>query len=451
MPKKILLINPVNPSRRGLTNSHVVVIPPLGLGIVAALTGPDWDLDILDENFDRFTYQDADLVAFSAFTPAAPRAYEIASLYRSMGIPTVIGGIHASMLPHEALRFVDTVAIGEAESTWPAILEDFSSGKLRRIYREDPARSTPINGARHDLFHSRYIMDAVQTARGCPMDCNFCSVTTFNGRAYRQRAVEAVLDELEAVPRNNLYLVDDNIYGYGPGARERALSLFRGIKQRGIRKDWMSQASINFVDNEDVLEAAAESGCRLIFLGLEASEDEALMDVNKRLNMRYVDRYEEAFRTFHKHGIAVFGGFIYGMESDTPESLARRTEFIRTSGVDAAQVSVMTPLPGTRLYARFEKECRLLYTDYPHDWTRYDMIEVVFKPKLMTPAELTAAFCDTGFVNYNPVQLLMKCFSTLSATKKAAPAWWSFSASLNYLCVGAVNYVQRNVAAVLKD
>jgi radical SAM superfamily enzyme YgiQ (UPF0313 family) len=449
MLKRLLLINPVNPKRKGLAAIPTGVFPPLGLGIVAALTRCNWTIEILDENFEAFTYKEAELVGFSAFTPAAPRAYEIAALYRSKGIPTVIGGIHASMLPEEAIRFVDTVAIGEAESTWPGILDDFERGELKRVYRENPNRNTPMSGARHDLFHSRYMLGALQTARGCPMDCNFCSVTTFNGQKYRQREVGEVLTELESIPRENLYFVDDNIYGYGASARERALSLFEGILQRGIRKNWMSQASINFADNDDVLDAAAKSGCRLIFLGLEATEGEALLDVNKRLNVKYLDKYEETFRKIHNHGIAVLGGFIYGMESDTPETLARRTQFIHRSGIDAAQIAIMTPLPGTRLYAQFEKEGRLLYTQYPQDWVRYDMTEVVFTPQLMSGKELTRAFDDSVLMNYNPMQIWGRYFKTLVTTRTFTSSWWASSANLNYLCVGAVNYLRRGAARLL--
>ncbi len=446
MTRKLLLVNPVNPRRRGLTVNPAGVVPPLGLGIVAALTGDGWEVEILDENFDRFQYRAADLVGITAFTPAAPRAYAIAAEYRRRGIPTAMGGIHASMLPDEALRHVDAVAIGEAESTWPRLVEDAERGRLQPVYREDPERRTPISGARHDLFHRSYLLGALQTARGCPMDCDFCSVTIFNGRRYRRRELGEVLDELERVPKRYLYVVDDNIYGYGSHARERALALFEGIVRRGIRKNWLCQASINFADHDDVLELAARAGCRLVFLGLEAEDAGALQDANKRLNLQYLDRYEEVFQRFHAHGIAVLGGFIYGMEGDTPQALARRTRFIQRCSVDAIQMSVMTPLPGTKLYQRLQQQGRLLHTRYPEDWERYDMTEVVFRPQRMSVEDLSHAYAESARTTYDLASLWCRYLVSLRATRDFTTAWWAYASNLNYLCAGAMRYLQQTIS-----
>jgi len=441
--RRLLLVNPVNPRRRGLAVNPAGMLPPLGLGIVAALTGRDWEVEILDEHFERFEVRPADLVGLTAFTNTAPRAYAIAAEYRRRGVPTVLGGIHASVRPDEALQHVDAVAIGEAESTWPRMLEDLERGRLQRVYREDPERRTPISGARHDLFHERYLLGALQTARGCPMDCDFCSVTAFNGHRYRRRELDAVFEELAGVQRRYLYLVDDNIYGYGSGARERALALFEGIVQRGIRKSWLCQASVNFADHDDVLALAARAGCRLVLLGLEAEDAAALEGANKRLNLKYLDRYEEVFRRFHAHGIAVLGGFIYGMESDTPEALARRTRFIEQSSLDAIQMSIMTPLPGTRLYERFEKEGRLLHTRYPEDWARYDMTEVVFRPARMRPEELDRAYAEGARTTYAPTALGRRYLGSVRATRDFTSAWWAYSANLNYLYAGTARLLQQ--------
>ncbi len=441
--RRLLLVNPVNPRRKGLTVNPAGVLPPLGLGIVAALTGGDWKVEILDEHFERFEFRPADLVGLTAFTNAAPRAYAIAEAFRRRGVPTVMGGIHASVCPEEALRHVDAVAIGEAESTWPRILEDVERGDLQPVYREDPERRTPISGARHDLFHPRYLLGAVQTARGCPMDCEFCSVTAFNGHRYRRREVDAVLDELARTPRRHLYLVDDNIYGHGSGARERALALFEGMVRRGLRKEWLCQASVNFADHDDVLAMAARAGCRMVFLGLEAEGAEALQDANKRLNLRHLGRYEEIFRKFHAHGIAVLGGFIYGMESDTPETLERRTRFIQRSGVDAVQMSVMTPLPGTRLYRRLEEQGRLLHTRYPDDWARYDMTEVVFRPARMRAEELRRAYAEGARATYAPASIGRRYLASVRATGDLTAAWWAYASNFNYLCAGTERLLQR--------
>jgi radical SAM superfamily enzyme YgiQ (UPF0313 family) len=447
--RRLLLVNPVSSRRRGLAANPAAVVPPLGLGIVATLSGSDWQVQLADENFGACEFPPADLVGLTALTPGAPRAYQIAEVYRRRGVPTVMGGIHASMLPEEALRHVDVVAVGEAESTWPQILRDLARGALQPIYREDPERRTPMSGARHDLFHPAYVLDAVQTARGCPMDCSFCSVTAFNGHRYRQRPLEDVLEELARVRRSRLYLVDDNLYGYGAQARPRALALFEEMARRGLRKEWLTQVSINFADHDDVLAAAARAGCRMVFLGLEASEGELLARADKRLNLRYLDRYEEVFSRIHAHGIAVLGGFIYGLEGDTAEALDRRTRFILHSGVDAAQLSVLTPMPGTRLFRQLQEQGRLVYTSFPDDWARYDMSEVVFRPERISAEELYRQYEAAAWRLYTPGSIWLRWLTSLWSTRQPGSAGWACASNLNYLYAGAAEWLMRCAGGLL--
>jgi radical SAM superfamily enzyme YgiQ (UPF0313 family) len=414
----------VNPSSRFL---------PLGLGIVAALTPGHWDVEVLDENFEPFEYREADLVALTAFTAAATRAYGIAALYRDKGIPTVLGGIHASMVPEEAAQYVDTVVIGEADSVWAKVIPDFEAGKLLAMYRGESLDLRGLAKPRHDVFHPGYMFSSIQTARGCPMDCEFCSVSAFNGRRYRQRPVEEVLDELEAVPRRMVFFVDDNIIGYGRRAAERAIALFKGMAERGIKKDWFCQASMNFADNEEVLKHAAKSGCRMVFLGVEAENTDALEEVNKKLNVRMgVDAYEEVFRRINRHGIAVLGAFIYGMDGDTREALRRRTDYILKSGVDVMQTTHLTPLPGTRLFSKLRDEGRLLFTSFPADWDHYDMTEVAFKPLLMEPQELADVMQESVRRLYRRRSIWRKFAKTWRATRSLTTAMWAYSSNINY-------------------
>jgi radical SAM superfamily enzyme YgiQ (UPF0313 family) len=433
MSKKLLLINPVNPRRTGLTINPSSRFQPLGLGIVAALTPGDWEVEIIDENFDCFEFRDADLVGITAFTAAVNRAYEIAALYRQKGVPTVLGGIHASLLPDEALEHVDTVVIGEAESVWSVVIHDFEKARLKKMYRGEWIDPSRIPKPRRELFHPGYMFGSIQTSRGCPMDCKFCSVTAFNGRQYRQRPVEDVLDELETIPQKMIFFVDDNIIGYGNTSLMRVIALFKGIVKRGIKKDWFCQASMNFADNDEVLEYAKKSGCRMVFLGVEAEDIRALREVNKKLNVKMVgNAYDERFRRINKHGIAVLGAFIYGMDSDTLEALHRRTQYIRKSGVDVAQVTYLTPLPGTRLFDELRDEGRLLYTNFPNDWNRYDMAEVIHRPLSMAPQELTDAMSESVLQLYNRFFLWRKFVKTLYATQSFTTAMWAYNSNINY-------------------
>lgn len=433
MNKKLLLINPVNSRRAGLAINKNSRFPPLGLGIVATLTPPGWDVEIIDENFEPFQYREADLVGISAFTAAVNRAYEIATIYRDKGIPTVLGGIHASMCTDEALQHVDSVVTGEAENIWAKVIADFKAGKLQQVYHGELAELREMPKPRHDLFHKGYRFGSIQTARGCPMDCEFCSVTVFNGHRYRQRPVDEVLDELESIPQNMVFFVDDNIIGYGKQAEERALSLFKGIIDRGIKKQWFCQASMNFADNEDVLKYAAKSGCRIVFLGVESESADSLQEVNKKLNLKIAaDNYERVFRRINKAGIAVLGAFIYGMDNDNPEALQHRTDYILSSSIDVMQTTFLTPLPGTRVFDKLKNEGRLLYHDFPTDWDRYDMTEVVHHPLNMEPAVFNEIYRNNVGRLLSSSNIRHKFFNTWKNTGSLFTAMWAYSSNMNY-------------------
>ena len=436
MRRKLVLINPVNPARTGLTVNKSSRFPPIGLGIVAALTPAHWDVALLDENWEPFVYQDADLVGITAFTASANRAYEIAAVYRERDVPVVMGGIHASMCTEEALRFVDAVVVGEAETAWPQVVSDLEAGRLQRVYRGE---WTDLAGAPHprrDLFHPGYLFASMQTSRGCPMDCEFCSVTAFNGQRYRRRPPEEVLSELETIPQKMLFFVDDNIIGYGKESREQALAVFRGMVERELDKLWFCQASLNFADDDEVLRWAARAGCKMVFLGLEAEEVDALAEVNKRLNLRRgVESYEEAFRRIHRAGIAVLGAFIFGMDGDTPEKLNHRAEYMIRSGIDVMQKTFLTPLPGTRLFDTLQDEGRLLYTDFPRDWERYDMGEAVHRPRGMTPEALAQVMGESGRRMYAWPALARKALRTLWETRNPMAAMFAWQSNVNYRTV----------------
>jgi radical SAM superfamily enzyme YgiQ (UPF0313 family) len=439
MKRKLVLVNPVNPVRTGLTVNEGSRFPPIGLGIVAALTPDHWDVELVDENWEPFVYCQADLVGITAFTASANRAYEIAAIYRQRGVPVVMGGIHASMCREETLRFVDAIVVGEAEMVWPQVIADVEAGQLQRVYQGGWMAPEGSPWPRRDLFHPEYRFASVQTSRGCPMDCEFCSVTAFNGRRYRRRPPEEVLAELETIPQKMLFFVDDNIIGYGERSREQALALFRGMVERKLDKWWFCQASLNVADDEEVLNWAGRAGCKMVFLGLEAEEVDALAEVNKQLNLhRGVESYEEAFRRIHRAGIAVLGAFIFGLDGDTPEKLRRRTEYMIGNGVDVMQTTYLTPLPGTRLFDRLQQEGRLLYTEFPKDWDRYDMTEVVHRPGSMEPADLAQGVHRSNRRMYCRSVLLRKALRTLWATRDTTAMMFAWNSNLNYRNV-AVN------------
>jgi radical SAM superfamily enzyme YgiQ (UPF0313 family) len=424
---RLLLINPFSRYKKEeLVDVHAMS-PPLALGIIAALTPEHWSVEILDENFEDFSYREADLVGITAMTASVNRAYELAGIYREKGVKTVIGGIHASMMPEEAMDYVDCVVTGEAESVWAQLITDFEQGKLQRRY---DGKLLPMDHAplpRRELFHPGYTYANIQTTRGCPMKCDFCSVHTFNGSHYRERPVEEVLDELETIPHQRVYFVDDNIIGYSKKSKERAKKLFKGMIDRGIQKDWYCQASLNVADDEEVLRYMADSGCRMILIGIESEKVHQLEEANKILNLRMgIDSYNEVFDRIHQYGISVLGALIYGLDSDTEQDLFDRTRFAIECRMDAMQATIVTPLPGTALFNRLKAEGRLLFTDYPADWERYHFMEVIHRPVTMEPDELMEAMWKNWAIMYDHKIIQKKMLQTLKATGSKKAAAWSY-------------------------
>ena len=379
--KKLLLINPVG-RKSGTLLSKFSTFPPLSLAYVAAVTPVNWEVKIADENFDRVEFEEADLVGITAFTSNINRAYEIAQIYRQKNIKVVIGGIHASMLPDEALQYVDAVVIGEVEGIWERVINDFENNRLSTKYtgpRIDLDRSaiTP----RHDLLHPKYLWNSVQTSRGCPFNCNFCSVSKYLGKAYRQRTSEYVLGELNKIQGEYLFFLDDNLIGYSPQSKQRAIELFKGMIRQGISRKWWMQASINVADDEYVISLAAQAGCMFVFIGFETISEDMLNGMKKRINLKTgVANYKKVIRTFHKYGIGVLGAFIIGNDYESPRYYKELADFLVHSDIDIVQITILTPLPGTQLMDQMQEEDRLVYQQFPKDWDKYRFSYMVHQP-----------------------------------------------------------------------
>ena len=433
MPRKLLLIAPANKTRKGFTNDDSTRFMPIGLGIVAALTHPGWDIELLDECFEDFTFKPADLVAFTGFTATAPRAYEIAAVYRKAGIHTVMGGIHASLYTDEVASQVDTVFTGEAEGAWPELIADFEAGKIKSRYDGGIVEIHSVPHVRRDIYKYPYVYDLVSTSRGCPIGCEFCSVTQLCGKTYREREVEDILDELEATTRPLIFFVDDNFVNNKKGADERAIRLFKGMIERKLNKYWVCQATINFADNEEVLHWARRSGCTMIFVGVEAENVNALKDVRKNLNLkRGVKSYDITFKKAHKHGIGILAFMIFGMESDKKADLLARRDFVLKSSIDAYQCAIMTPLPGTVLFDRMKLQNRIVMNSYPSDWQQYDCQVATINTPNMDHAEIDTVMHEIWKSIYNKETMRRKMFRTLWNTRSFRTAYWAYAANHNY-------------------
>jgi radical SAM superfamily enzyme YgiQ (UPF0313 family) len=386
---RLCLINPSNPLvsivkvKESRWNRYRVW-KPLSLMVLAGLTPREWDISIVDENLGAPDYPAMarpDLVGITAFTSQANRAYEVAGRFRRLGVPVVMGGIHATMCLEEVMERVDSVVTGEAEGIWPEVLEDASHGSLKRRYDGGLAEISDIPLARHDLLPARYAFGAIQTTRGCPLNCSFCSVTAFNGTRYRQRPIPDVVREFQSVREKRVLVVDDNLIGTRPSHIARAKDLFRAMAQANLQKEWVAQATINFADDEELLALAAKAGCRGVFIGFESPAPEGLEELGKKFNLLKGRDFRASVRRIQRHHILVVGSFIIGLDVDEPGIGKDIAEVANQYGVDNLNALFLTPLPGTRLWDQMRAENGIALDAFPGDWKYYTLTYPVARYK----------------------------------------------------------------------
>lgn len=356
---------------------------PLSIAALAARTPADIEVRFFDDVVERIPADDApDLAALTVGTFTARRAYAIADGYRARGIPVVMGGYHPSLLPEEALGHADAVVVGDAEGSWEQLLEDFRRGVLRRIYSGGNDR--PMDDVHYDrsIFgNKRYVpVEPVQYSRGCRFACDFCSIRAFYRDSRRHRPLGGMLDELERIgTRKMVFFVDDNLFG-----SPRILGeLLDAIRPLGIR--WSCQISIDVARDDRLLDRMAAAGCQLALIGFESLSPENLKQMAKPWN-RVAGDYRSVVRKFHERGIAVYGTFVFGYDSDTAETIQRSLDFALEARLEIANFNPLTPTPGSPLYDRLVREGRMLS---PRWWLdpefRYG--DPIFVPRGMPPDE----------------------------------------------------------------
>ncbi len=377
----------------------------LGLSTVAALTPPDWEVVISDARVAHVDFdQKVDLVGITGYTAEIPSTYAIADEFRKRGVPVVLGGVHVSALPSEALEHADAVIIGEAEGIWEKLLADFAVGAMHPTYRSEKLCSMEqMKIPRRDLLDRKMYtsFNTLQATRGCPFDCDFCAVTGVFGRKFRTRPVEDVLNEIRTFDTKDFLFADDNICGKPDYAKELFSQLIP------LKKKWGGQTSITIAKDDELLNLYAKSGGRYAFIGLETLSQENLQDINKPWN-KAVD-FEEAIRKIHRAGINIIGSFIFGLDNDDPSVFRRTYDFILKTGIAAAQFHILTPFPGTRLYTRMEEEGRII----DRDWSKYHTSEVVFQPAKMTVRELQDGYNWIFRRTYSSRSILSRVFRSM--------------------------------------
>jgi radical SAM superfamily enzyme YgiQ (UPF0313 family) len=390
-------------------------MPPLGLMRLASVTPPEYEVEIIDENVEKIKYDNTDLVGISAMTSLANRAYEIADRYRSRGVKVILGGIHPSILPEEAITHADAVVIGEADLIWKEVLRDFGNNELKKFYQTDSPpdlSSLPVIKANSMIKNKYFFPNSVQTSRGCPFGCDFCSVSQYNGVKIRHRPIEHILSEIDnfktGLMKKMFFFTDDNIAGNPVYSEE----LFKAIKP--LKLKWGSQASITIAKNEKILKLAAESGCTALLIGFESLKQESLDEVHKAYKAR---EYKEMVKRIHDHGIVLEGAFIFGFDNDDKDVFEKTLDFCHETGIDVAQFTALTPFPGTRLFERMKEANRLI----TYNWDYYDAFNVVFRPKNMTVEELQDGIRWAYYSFYSTKSIAKRFFSLLFLSRSYLP------------------------------
>ncbi len=400
---------------------------PLALGVLSSLTPDTWDRTLVDDRLEEIDYdQPADLVAITVETYSARRSYQIAAEFRKRGVPVIMGGYHATLCTAEALEHADSICVGRAEGIWPQVLADVASGNLQRVYQSATSEAIPWVSPDETLFAGKDYMKLamVETSRGCPHRCRFCSIASFYGSTFERRPTSHVVAELEATKAKTVFFVDDNFAGDRAGTLE-LLEALRPLKRR-----WMTQVAMHVADDDELLDAMAESGCIGALIGFESTDPAAIESMDKGINRR--GQYEGVVQQFTRRKMAVYGTFLFGYDGDSAERREREIEFAVREGLFLAAFNHIVPFPGTALYDDLQRAGRLLNEQWwlAEDY-RFGML--AYRPDEGTPREVEQA-CQAA---------RRQLYSIRSIAKRARRIPWFAGWLINWVTFWAMNLMMR--------
>lgn len=401
-------------SDKGSWTSLLFGYPVITLPHLAALTPAPHTVRIINENYEDLSFDEpADLVGITSYTMTAPHVYALADEFRRRGKRVVLGGYHPTAMPDEAKAHADSIVLGEAEATWPQVLADAAVGRLQPFYGPNPEFDMDvIPPLRRDLIVHNPLIGAVQSTRGCPNKCEFCAIASFCKHGVKQRPVKNVVDEIKQMP-NPIYVFHDPSLTVNPNyTRELMKEL---IRQR-VHKGWVGNGNANVLGkiDDEFLDLARKSGCVEWFVGFESVSQAALNGIKKVVNK--VEDFKKTIQRIHQHGMTVQGGIIFGFDEDAPDIFDTTLEKMYEWELDAVEINILTPYPGTPLFDRLEKEGRIL----SRDWSRYNQVDVVFQPKQMSPEELLAGARRVAREYYSMPDVVGRFAKAMWRTKKFA-------------------------------
>ncbi|RIX47525.1 MAG: radical SAM protein [Rhodocyclales bacterium GT-UBC] len=382
---RLTLVQPAIGHRIGETYIRSWQMEPLPIATLAGLTPPDVDLRFYDDRMETIAYdQPTDAVAIPVETYTARRAYQIASEFRRRGVPVILGGFHPSLVPDEAQRFGDAIVIGEAEGVWPRLLDDLRHGTLQARYESSRGELAQIRVDRRLFRGKRYLpVGLIETGRGCRFPCEFCAIQSFFGRTHRARPAADVIAELAALRHEKrlFFFVDDNF----AGDMKAGKVLLPELAKLDLR--WITQLSINAAHDEEFVAMLARGGCRGVLIGFESLDAETLRRMKKGFNLMK-GGYRVALDNLRRHGIAVYGTFVFGYDNDDVDAFDRAVDFAQQEDMYIAAFNHLTPFPGTPLYRRLAQEGRLRYESWWLD-PDYRYNDLPYYPGKLSPAAVT--------------------------------------------------------------
>lgn len=400
---------------------------PLMLAVLAGMTPPDIDVVMYDDRMEPIPYDDkTDLVAITVESYTARRAYEIADEYRQRGVPVILGGMHPTLIPEEALHYADSLFMGDAELVWSQVVDDARRGTLQKVYQGAPGVAQ-IGGVmpRRDLYQGKgYLpMMLLQYTRGCRFACSFCAVSEYFDKRTYVRRIDEVLEEIEKEGRRFLFFVDDNIASDQKALKELCRELIP------LKVKWFSQASLDVTKDEGLVKLMADSGCVGNVMGFESITAASLRDAKKSPNLPGFSNYTKEVAILREYGMQTWAAFTLGYEHDTYDSIMATMEFALENRFTFAAFNILMPYPNTPLYRKLEQEKRHLFDGQWWLHPQYRFNQAAFVPRRMSPEQLTEA-CHQARKRFNSIPSLFYRFSDMKTNLRTlwkVGTYWKYT------------------------